>query len=156
MDQIFQATVVQAAPVLLDTDAMIPKPGQLTRDAAASGAKLVIFPEACVGGYPKGLGFGAYLGSRSPGSPEGREEFRGYSVAAIDRPGPQASRYAGIDRRMITRGKYDLDVTGPYGRPDVVSLSVNTKPQSVVTFTTTTTEPASALEDMSDVRTDRT
>jgi nitrilase len=45
----------------------------------------VVFPEAFVGGYPKGLGFGVRMGSRSP---EGREEFRRYYEAAIAVPGP--------------------------------------------------------------------
>jgi nitrilase len=45
----------------------------------------MVFPEAFVGGYPKGLGFGARMGSRTP---EGREEFRRYFDAAIEVPDP--------------------------------------------------------------------
>ncbi len=43
---------VQAAPVLLDRDATIGKVVTLTERAAAQGARLVVFPEAFVPGYP--------------------------------------------------------------------------------------------------------
>ncbi|QAB01034.1 MULTISPECIES: carbon-nitrogen hydrolase family protein [Agrobacterium tumefaciens complex] len=86
---IVKAAVVQAAPILFDTPKTIEKLAALTREAAGKGANLVVFPEAFVGGYPKGLDFGARLGTRSP---EGREEFRRYFESAIDLPGPEASR----------------------------------------------------------------
>ena len=79
------AAVVQAAPVLFDTPRTLEKLGDLAGDAARRGAKLVVFPEAFVGGYPKGLDFGARVGMRLP---EGREEFRRYFESAIDVPGP--------------------------------------------------------------------
>jgi len=84
-----KAAVVQAAPKLFDTPRTLEKLAELTRDAAGRGASLVVFPEAFVGGYPKGLDFGARLGSRSP---EGREEFRRYHDSAIDLPGSEAAR----------------------------------------------------------------
>ena len=90
-----KAAVVQAAPILFDTPRTVEKLGELTRDAAGKGANLVVFPEAFIGGYPKGLGFGARLGSRSP---EGREEFRRYFESAIDLPGPEATRLGEIAR----------------------------------------------------------
>jgi len=34
---------------------------------------------------------------------------------------------AQIDLNEITQGKFDLDLSGHYSRPDVFSLSVNTK-----------------------------
>lgn len=43
-------------------------------------------------------------------------------------------RFAEIDRRMIARGKYDLDVVGHYARPDVFRLSVDTRPKTTVAF----------------------
>jgi nitrilase len=49
--------------------------------AAVAGAQLVVFPEAFVGGYPKGETFGAVVGSRSE---SGREQFRHYFESAID------------------------------------------------------------------------
>src|SRR6187549_1085685 len=56
------AAVVQAAPFLFDTPRTLEKLVDLTSDAARCGANLVVFPEAFVGGYQKGLDFGARLG----------------------------------------------------------------------------------------------
>ena len=92
---LIKAAVVQAAPVLFNTSKTVAKLAELTREAAGRGAGLVVFPEAFVGGYPKGLDFGARLGLRSP---EGREEFRRYFESAIDIPGPEASRIGEIAR----------------------------------------------------------
>lgn len=44
----------------------------LVADALAAGAQLVVFPEAFLGGYPKGVDFGTRVGMRLPG---GREFF---------------------------------------------------------------------------------
>ena len=70
-----RVAVVQAGSILFDRDRTIEKASDFARDAAARGAKLVVFPEAFVGGYPKGFDFGARVGSRSA---EGREQFREY------------------------------------------------------------------------------
>lgn len=90
-----KAAVIQAAPILFDTPRTIDKLSELTRDAAGKGADLVVFPEAFVGGYPKGLDFGARLGLRSA---DGREDFRRYFESAIDVPGSEASRLGEIAR----------------------------------------------------------
>ncbi|MBY0559614.1 carbon-nitrogen hydrolase family protein [Hyphomicrobium sp.] len=95
MSTIIKAAVVQAAPVLFDTPKTLSKLANLTREAAGKGAELVVFPEAFVGGYPKGLDFGARLGMRSL---EGREDFRRYHESAIDLPGPEAARLGEIAR----------------------------------------------------------
>ena len=83
---IIKGAVVQTASVLFDTPRTLEKLADLTRDAATTGAELIVFPEAFVGGYPKGLDFGARLGMRSP---EGRDMFRRYYDAAINVPGPE-------------------------------------------------------------------
>lgn len=80
-----RAAVVQAAPVVFDVRRTLDKLRALTADAARLGAQLVLFPEGFVSAYPKGLGFGARMGMRSP---EGREEFRRYFESAIAVPGP--------------------------------------------------------------------
>ncbi len=95
MSTTIKAAVVQAAPVLFDTPKTLTRLAELARDAAGKGADLVVFPEAFVGGYPKGLDFGARLGTRSS---EGREEFRRYFENAIDLPGPEATRLGEIAR----------------------------------------------------------
>ena len=47
--------VVQAGAVPFDTDACVDKAIRLIGEAAAAGAKVVLFPEAFIPGYPKGL-----------------------------------------------------------------------------------------------------
>lgn len=80
-----RAAVVQAAPVPFDTPRTLAKLAALTADAARQRAGLVVFPEAFVGGYPKGHDFGVSLGVRTP---EGRDEFRRYFENAVAVPGP--------------------------------------------------------------------
>ncbi len=95
-DPVVRAAVIQAAPVMFDTAATIAKLDRLAGEAAAQGASLAVFPEAFVGGYPKGWDFGARLGSRSP---EGREAFRQYFESAIEVPGPDMVAIARIAHR---------------------------------------------------------
>ena len=79
-----RVAVVQASPVMFDARKSIQKLADLTADAARSGARLVVFPEAFVAGYPKGHDFGVGVGLRSP---EGRDEFRRLFEEAIEVPG---------------------------------------------------------------------
>ena len=88
-EQSVQVAVVQAASVPFDSEACVDKAVRLIGEAAATGAKVILFPEAFVGGYPKGLSYGLVVGARDPA---GREEFRIYFDAAIDVPGPQTQR----------------------------------------------------------------
>lgn len=82
---IVRAAVVQAAPVAFDRERTLEKVRELTADAAHQRAQLVVFPEAFVSAYPRGLSFGAVVGSRTS---EGREEYRRYWESAVDIPGP--------------------------------------------------------------------
>jgi nitrilase len=63
---------------------------------AASGAKLVVMPEAVLGGYPKGEQFGTRLGYRLP---EGREAFARYHDNAVDLDGPELAALADLSTR---------------------------------------------------------
>jgi len=78
--------VVQAASVAFDRKRTVEKAVDLTRDAAKAGARLVLFPEAFISGYPRGLDFGAVVGARSEA---GREDYRRYWESAVDVPGPE-------------------------------------------------------------------
>ncbi|MDZ7637503.1 MAG: nitrilase-related carbon-nitrogen hydrolase [Bryobacterales bacterium] len=78
----------EAAEALFDTPATLQAALHWIGEAARQGAQLVVFPEAFLGGYPKGMDFGARVGSRSP---EGRREFRRYFASAIDETGPEAT-----------------------------------------------------------------
>ncbi len=76
--------VVQPAPFPFDTPRAVERVSELTRAAAADGAKLVLLPEAYVGGYPWGLGFGTVVGGRTEA---GKDLFRRYWEGAITVPG---------------------------------------------------------------------
>jgi len=94
-----KVAVVQASPVLFDRDATVEKTCRLVQEAAGKGAKLVLFPEAFIPAYPKGLSFGTVIGNRTDA---GRRIFQRYWENAIDVPGPEteilgkAARDAGI------------------------------------------------------------
>lgn len=77
--------VVQAGSVPFNPSACVEKAIHLIKQAADTSAKVVVFPEAFITGYPKGLNFGLVVGARDVA---GREEFRLYLDAAIDVPGP--------------------------------------------------------------------
>jgi nitrilase len=62
----------------------------------ACGARLVVMPEALLGGYPKGEIFGTRLGYRLP---EGREAFARYYNNAIDVPGEETLALAELSTR---------------------------------------------------------
>ncbi len=94
---IVKAAVVQAGSRLFDTAATIEKTCDLARDAAAEGVRLAVFPEAFIGGYPKGAHFGAPVGSRTA---EGRDLYRRYFEAAIDAPGPETDRLAELAKDL--------------------------------------------------------
>ena len=81
---ITKAAVVQAAPVLFHREATVEKACNLVKEAAREGAKLILFPEAFIPAYPRGLSFGSVVGSRTS---EGRELWKLYRDNAVDIPG---------------------------------------------------------------------
>ena len=84
-----RVAVVQAGSTPFDTPACVDKAVRLTQQAAAQGAKVILFPEAFIAGYPKGLNYGLVVGARDP---LGREEFRLYLDAAIEVPGKETAQ----------------------------------------------------------------
>ena len=104
-----RAAVVQAAAVPFDGDACVTKAVRLIGEAAGAGARVIVFPEAFVGGYPKGLSYGLVVGARDQA---GREEFRLYREAAIDVPGPHTQRLgkaAAAHRAHVVIGVIERD-----------------------------------------------
>lgn len=86
MTQPYRAAVVQAASCPTDPLASAESAAALIRKAASQNARLIVFPEAFLGGYPKGASFGTPVGMRKP---EGRVEYEKYHKAAIDLDGPE-------------------------------------------------------------------
>ncbi len=85
------AAVAQTATVLFDTAATVAKAETLMAEAAARGAQVLVFPEAFIGGYPKGADFHIFIGARTP---EGRQDFLKYYEAAVALDGPEIARLA--------------------------------------------------------------
>jgi nitrilase len=71
----------------------IKKVEEFAEQASTEGVDLLVFPEALLGGYPRGAGFGAVVGDRSA---VGREEFRAYSQQAVLVTGPEIDRLRDI------------------------------------------------------------
>lgn len=80
-----KVAVVQAAPVLFNWEATVEKACRLTAEAAIQNARLILFPEAFIPAYPRGLSFGIVVGSRKP---EGRRTWQRYWANAVEVPGP--------------------------------------------------------------------
>lgn len=91
--------VVQAAPILMDREATTEKAVSLTLEAGEKGAKLVLFPEAFIPAYPRGLSFGTKVGSRSD---SGRKDWYRYWNHSVSVPSDttqalgEAARKAGV------------------------------------------------------------
>ena len=124
--------VVQAGTSLFDTPATLERMRAHCETVRATGARLVVFPEAYVGGYPKGLDFGARLGSRTP---KGRDDFLRYFRSAIDVPGVEtgamgefaASMNSHMVVGVIERGGSTLYCTALFFGPDGALLAKHRK-----------------------------
>lgn len=127
-----RVAVVQAGPVAFDPDRTVEKVCALAAQAAQQGVQLVLFPEAFISAYPKGLDFGARVGMRSP---EGRRQFRRYFESAIDVPGPQVRVLSECARErlvylvigVIERGGGTLYCTALFFAPDGALLGKHRK-----------------------------
>lgn len=84
-----KVAVVQAGSIVMDKEKCIEKAVDLIQEAGEQGAKIIVFPEAYIPAYPRGMSFGAVVGSRTP---EGRNEFLRYSKNAITVPGPETDQ----------------------------------------------------------------
>ena len=88
----FTVAAIQAGSKLFDTPATIDLFEQKLQAVKSRGADLIVFPEAFIGGYPKGIDFGVRVGMRSP---EGRAQFQAYFEGAISRNSPELQRICG-------------------------------------------------------------
>ncbi|TDL75442.1 carbon-nitrogen hydrolase family protein [Rhodococcus qingshengii] len=83
-NQNVRVAVIQAASVIMDRDASIEKAVSLIKQAGEKGAKIVVFPEAFIPAYPRGLSFGTIIGSRTD---NGRKDWYRYWENSIPVPG---------------------------------------------------------------------
>ncbi len=82
-----------------DTRHAIERVAHWAASAARDGVELLVFPEALLGGYPRGASFGTVVGDRSAA---GRDEFLAYARQAVTYPGPEIDelRQIAADHRI--------------------------------------------------------
>ena len=85
----FRAAVVQDGTSRQGTSTTLEKAEALIAQCGSRGAKVAVFPEAFIGGYPKGADFHIYLGARTAA---GRDDFLAYYNESIVVPGPETER----------------------------------------------------------------
>ena len=90
-----RVAVVQSAGVPFDAEASTERAVRYIAEVGDGGAELVLFPEAFIGGYPKGTAFGAAIGLRTE---DGRREYERYADGAVAIDGPEVQRLAKASR----------------------------------------------------------
>ena len=93
----FIAAVVQDSPEVFNLSGTIDKVEQLAKKAKNKGAELVVFPEAFVSSYPKGIDFGARVGMRSN---EGRDMFLKYYNSSLDFKSKNFKKLCSIAKKL--------------------------------------------------------
>lgn len=119
----YKAAVVQAGSIPFDRTKSIDKACELIAEAAKAGARLVVFPEAFISGYPKGCQFGAAVGYRTP---EGHDDYLAYHAGSIEIPGPETDHLGEAAREarvhlvigVMERGQNTIYCTALFVGPD--------------------------------------
>jgi len=86
-----RVAVAQVGSVAFDPEATTDKALTAIADAAAADARVLVFPEAFLGTYPKALQFDSPVGRRTE---QARDEFERYWRGAVDIGGPEIARIA--------------------------------------------------------------
>ncbi len=88
--------LVQAEPVMFDKKASLEKALGLIEEAAEKKAKLIVFPELFIPGYPFAMNFGYGVGMRTA---KGREDWVRYCEASVVAGGPEFEKLSEAARR---------------------------------------------------------
>jgi nitrilase len=94
-----RVSLIQDSPVLFDMAATLNKIRSLAAAAAKEQPDLMLFPEAFIPAYPRGLTFGTVVGSRSE---EGRETWLKYWKNCIQVPSAETTILGQIAREHST------------------------------------------------------
>jgi nitrilase len=89
------AACVQVEPAIFDRAGTIDRVAERTAEAAAAGAKLVVFPETFIPAYPSSAWAKALAGWAEPGA---KEAFGLLHRESLEVPGPDCDRLASIAR----------------------------------------------------------
>ncbi|WP_041700806.1 carbon-nitrogen hydrolase family protein [Clostridium kluyveri] len=79
-----RVAAVQTSPVIMNLDDTVEKTLTLIKKAGEMEASIVVFPEAFISAYPRGLSFGFVVGSRTM---EGRKDWQRYYESSVAVPG---------------------------------------------------------------------
>ncbi len=90
----FNAAAIQAAPVFLNREATVEKACRLILEAADRGARLIVFPEAFIAGYP--------YWNRLDNPFRGKKYFRELVKNGVEVPGPATEKLCDCARRTNT------------------------------------------------------
>lgn len=90
-----KVAVVQAATEGTDSEATLRKAETLIAECGRQGVNIAVFPEAFIGGYPKGADLEICVGMRRPGT---RQEYLNYASRAIVVPGAETERLGAAAR----------------------------------------------------------
>jgi nitrilase len=93
MEHVLRAAVVQTGSAMFDVERTLAKVERNVVEASKQDSQLIVFPEAFLSAYPKGLHFGAPVGERTP---EGREQYRRYFDSAVEVPSVSTDRLTQI------------------------------------------------------------
>jgi nitrilase len=115
MGEVARVAVAQAAPCLFDREATLEKAERLIAESAQAGARIIVFPEAFVPAYPRGLSFGVVVGSRTA---EGRALFERYWENAVEVPSEAVARLGAAARAAgahVVMGVIERETRGTKG-----------------------------------------
>ena len=87
----FKASVCQVSPCSKPN--MLKKIDKYATEAASNGARIILFPEASIGGYPRGNSFDCNIGYRGE---KGRDDYMAYFNNAVEIPGPEIEQLCEI------------------------------------------------------------
>jgi nitrilase len=121
---VFKAAAVQAAPCFLDSDATIAKACRLIAEAAVNGAKLVVFPEVFVSGYPYWNWCMTPL--------EGSAWFRRLCLGSIEIPGPEIDVLCEAARLARVYVVIGVNERSAHSLATIYNTNVIISPQGVV------------------------
>jgi nitrilase len=113
MRDVVRVACVQAEPVIFDRAATIEKLAALTKDAAAAGAQLVVFPETFIPAYPSSRWAKAFAGWADP---RAKEAFALLRRESLEVPGPAERRLGEIAREhevWLVTGVNEVDPERP-------------------------------------------
>src|SRR5690625_1240439 len=111
----FKVAVVQVGSKVMDKEKGVQKAVQYIEDAGKEYAKIIVFPEAFIPAYPRGMTFGTAVGSRSD---EGRKDFYHYWNNAITIPSVETEEIAKAAKRAqayVVIGVIEKDSTSSQG-----------------------------------------